>query len=167
MITEITNKVQNSVRDISKKPKKEQKDQDKIIVVSTYEADNNILEAIRNSEENLKRTQSFRNQNGPLFKYVKKVGPNIKCHTNTLKHQALGTKRGSAKKCGARGCKTCSIILKEKFVKINNKKIHLSEGSCKTYNICYLARCKICYKPYTGRTVDLMHKRINGHRICS
>ena len=56
------------------------------------------------------------------------------------------------------------MILKEKFVKINDKKIYLSKGSCKTYNTCYLARCKICCKPYTGRTVDLLHKRVNGHR---
>ena len=33
-----------------------------------------------------------------------------------------------------------------------------------TYNICYLAKCKICDKSYTGRTVDPLHKRINGHR---
>ena len=107
---------------------------------------------------------SFRNQNGPLFKYVKKVGPNIRCHTNTLKNQALGTKRGSARRCGAKGCKTCPMILTEKVVRINNKKIHLSEGTCKSYNTCYLARCKICDKPYTGRTVDFIHKRVNGHR---
>ena len=165
MINEITNKVKNSVRDISKKTtEKEQNDQDKIIVVSTYEADENILEQIKKSEETLKRTVSFRNQNGPLFKYVKKVGPNIRCHTNTLKNQALGTKRGSARRCGAKGCKTCPMILTEKVVRINNKKIHLSEGTCKSYNTCYLARCKICDKPYTGRTVDFIHKRVNGHR---
>ena len=164
MISEITNKVQNAERDISIKRKEEQIDQKKIIVVSTHEADSNILEAVKNCEDNLKRTQSFRGQHGSLFKYVKKVGPNLKTHTNTLKHQALGIKRGNATKCGIQGCKTCCMIMKDQFVIINNKKVRLSAGNCKTRNICYLGRCKICNKPYTGRTVNLMHKRVNGHR---
>ena len=113
MISEITSKVQNSVRDISVKQKKELKDQEKIIVVSTHEADGNIVEAIKDCEENLKRTKSFRNQQGSLFKYVKKVGPNIKTQINTLKHQALGIKRGSAGMCGGPGCKTCNMIIKD------------------------------------------------------
>ena len=56
------------------------------------------------------------------------------------------------------------MIMKDQFVRINQKKVRLSKGSCKTRNICYLGRCRICNKPYTGRTVNLMHKRVNGHR---
>ena len=164
MVKEITDKVQNSERDISVKQKEKKEDQEKIVVVSTYQADKNIVEAVADCEENLKRTQSFRDQHGPLFKFVKKVGPNIKTHMNTLKHQALGIKQGSATKCGSQGCKTCHMIMKDQFVRINQKKVRLSKGSCKTRNICYLGRCRICNKPYTGRTVNLMHKRVNGHR---
>jgi hypothetical protein len=164
MVMEITNKVQNSQRNISKKLRKEEDDKEKIIVVSTYDADKNIVGAIKDSEDTFKLTQSFRNQHGPLFKYVKKVGPNLKTYVNTLKHQALGTKRGSVKRCGGRGCKTCGMLIKSPFVMIKNKKIHLAEGTCKSYNICYLARCRICNKFYTGRTVAPLHKRINGHR---
>ena len=164
MVTEITGKVKNSERDISLKQKQQEEKSGQIIVVSTYEADKTIVEAVKDSEENFKRTQSFRSQQGTLFKYVKKVGPNIKSHLNTLKQQALGTKRGSAKKCNGPGCKTCGMIMQNSFVIIRKKKVKLSEGNCKSYNICYLARCKICEKPYTGRTVEQMNKRINGHR---
>ena len=132
MVTEITDKVLNSQRDLSIKPKKDQMEKDKIVVVSTHEADQNIVKAVKDSEENLKKTQSFRNQNGKIFKYVKKVGPNLKTHVNTLKHQALGTKRGKAKKCGAQGCQTCGMIITEPSIMIRNRKIRLSEGSCKT-----------------------------------
>ena len=38
------------------------------------------------------------------------------------------------------------------------------KGHVKHENLCYLAKCKICDKSYIGRTVDPLHKRINGHR---
>ena len=123
MVKEITSKVLNSERDISVKHKEKKENQEKIVVVSTYQADKNIVEAVTDCEENLKRTQSFRDQHGPLFKFVKKVGPNIKTHMNTLKHQALGIKQGSAEKCGSQGCNTCHMIMKVQFVRINQKKV--------------------------------------------
>ena len=46
---------------------------------------------------------------------------------------------------------------------VNDKKVRLAKGTCKTYNICYLAVCDICNKPYTGRTVDPMHNRSSCH----
>ena len=66
MVDEITNKVLNSERDIGVKERKQQEVSDQVIVVSTYEADENIVEAVRQSEENLRKTQSFRDQRGPL-----------------------------------------------------------------------------------------------------
>ena len=166
VIQNIKNKVLNSERDISIKRKVAAEDDGKIIVVSTFEADDNIVSAVKESEDIFKRTQSFRTQNGPLFKYVKKVGPNIRSHINTMKKQALGIKRGEAKMCLASGCKTCRMILKKSEVMVGNRKIKLCEGNCKTYNICYLALCSLCEKPYTGRTVGPLHKRANGHRDC-
>ena len=110
MVNEITTKVLNSERDVSIRRKTDTQNDDQIRVISTYEADKNIVNAVKNSEENLNLTQSFRNINGPLFTFIKKVGPNIKCHINRLKkQQALGTKRGSAVKCSGRGCKTCRM----------------------------------------------------------
>ena len=137
-----------------------------MLVVSTYDADQKLVKAVRDSEEGFKHTQSFRNQRGPLFKFVKKVGPNLRSHTNTLKTQALGTTNGSAMKCNGRGCKMCGMIIQKPFVMIGNKKVKLRKGSCKTFNLCYLAQCQLCSKPYTGRTVVELHDRGNGHRRC-
>ncbi len=50
------------------------------------------------------------------------------------------------------------------IVCVNNKTIRLASGTCKTYNIIYLAVCGLCNKPYTGRTVCPLHTRNNGHR---
>ncbi len=164
MVTEISNKVQNSARNIAKKATEEIEDGGQIIVVSTFEADKSIVNAVKSSEENLKKTHSFRTQHGPLFKFVKKVGPNIRSQVNTLKHQAIGTKKGSANRCNGPGCKACNMLIRSPFVMVRNKKVKLTNGSCKTRNVCYLALCEICRKPYTGRTIDQINNRISGHR---
>ena len=164
MIKNIATKVGNSERDISDKEKVERDCNDQIRVISTYMSDNLLVKAVKDCEESLRLTQSFRNQRGPLFAYVKKVGANIRSHVNGLKQQALGTKRGTAEKCNGRGCKTCNMLLRVPKVIVNNKSIKLSKGSCKSNNICYLAICDICKKPYTGRTIDPLHVRVNGHR---
>ncbi len=164
MVKNITTKVLNSDRDLSIKEKVEQESEGQIRVVSTYKADDDMIKAIKNCEDSLKLTQSFRNQRGPLFTYVKKVGPNIRCHVNNLKQQALGTKRGAAEKCNARGCKTCQMLISSPSVAVEGRVVKLSKGSCKSYNICYLAICELCKKPYTGRTIDALNNRITGHR---
>ena len=166
MINNITQKVLNSDRDISLKERQELDVNEKIIVVSTFEADEEIVKTVKESEENFKRTQSFRNQSGPLFKFVKKVGPNLKSNLNQLKKQALGTKRGKASMCGGRGCKTCRLLMRNPTTTVGGKKIKLMEGTCKSRNIIYLAQCQICEKPYTGRTVQQLQKRTKGHRHC-
>ena len=144
MVKEITTKVLNSERDISVKNIKEPESDGKIRVISTFDADKSIMEAVKKSEENLKLTQSFRNQNGPLFKFVKTVGPNIKSQVNSLKKQALCKNQNGAVKCNGKNCKTCKMLLTTKFEEVNGRKVGLASGSCKTCNICYLAKCQIC-----------------------
>ena len=92
MVSNITNKVLNSERDISKKDMQVEEN-NKIIVVSTFQADNSITKSVKESEENFKRTVSFRTQAGPLFKFVKTVGPNLKSQLNTLKIKPLGRRK--------------------------------------------------------------------------
>ena len=66
--------------------------------------------------------------------------------------------------CGGRGCKTCRMLMRNQTATVGGKKIKLTEGTCKSNNIIYLAQCLICEKCYTGRTVDPLQKRNNGHR---
>ena len=163
MVMEITNKVLNLQRDISVK-ERDSVDDGKIRVVSTFGADEKIVSIVKRSEDTFKLTRSFRNVAGNLFDYVKKIGPSIRTQVNNLKHQALGTKKGGAIKCNSRGCKCCKMLNRAPLITINSKRIRLASGSCKTYNIIYLAMCNICDKPYTGRTIDALHFRVNGHR---
>ena len=122
MVKNITTKVLNLERDISIKEKGEELKNEKIMVVSTFQADETIVEAVKESEENFKRTQSFRTQQGPLFQYVKKVGPSLRSQLNSLKQQALGTKRGSARMCNGPGCKTCQMLIRTEFLNVGKKK---------------------------------------------
>ena len=115
MVNEITTKVFNSERNISVKNVTQPEDDGKIRVISTFEADKSIVDAVKKSEENLKITQSFRNQNGPLFKFVKTVGPNIKSQVNTLKKQALSKDQNGAVRCKGKNCKTCGMLITDKF----------------------------------------------------
>ena len=163
MIKNITTKVLNLPRNIAVKEKSEN-DDERIRVISTFKADDATVKAILGCEESFKQTPSFRTMGGKLFAFVKKVAPNIRSQVNALKHQALGTVKGGLKKCHGRGCKCCKMINLSPFQTVNNRKIRLASGTCKTFNIIYLAVCQICNKPYTGRTVDPLHKRINGHR---
>ena len=163
MVTEITGKVLNSVRDISVKQKQDNPS-DQIRVVSTFKADDKIVRAVKNSEDTFKTTPSFRGIGGKLFSYVKKVGPSIRSQVNSLKTQALGTKKGGVEKCNAKGCKCCRMLNRSSCTLVNGKKVKLARGNCKTYCICYLAVCDVCDKPYTGRTVGPLHGRVNGHR---
>ena len=122
MVSNMTTKVLNSQRDIAVRNKTEV-DDEQIRVVSTFKADDNIVASIKNSEEGFKQTPSFRNVKGKLFKFVKKIGPNIKSRVNNLKKQALGMKKGGVRKCRGHGCKCCKMLNSAASTRVNNQKI--------------------------------------------
>ena len=37
-------------------------------------------------------------------------------------------------------------------------------GNCKSKNCIYLCVCKLCHKPYFGRTIQWINRRMCGHR---
>ena len=55
------------------------------------------------------------------------------------------------------------ITGKETFT-VNEKDINTVPGNCSTYNIIYLFKCKICNKPYTGRSTRPLNTRTGEHR---
>ena len=99
-----------------------------------------------------------------LFKFVKKTGVDLRSRLQTSKVLALGRKHGKTKRCNGHGCDCCQLISDVDVLRINDKRVRSSPGSCKTYNIVYLVQCSICHKAYVGRTVSPLHIRLNGHR---
>ena len=46
---------------------------------------------------------------------------------------------------------------------VNGIKVKSAPGSCKSYNIIYLAECDLCFKCYVGRTTNQLCTRCSGH----
>ena len=83
-----------------------------------------------------------------------------------LKSIALGSKIGKTVKCNSTNCKCCQLVSDKQIDEINDKRVRYAPGNCKIKNCIYLVVCKLCQKPYIGRTVQLISNRISGHRDC-
>ena len=100
MVTEITNKVQNSARNITTQAKEESEDSGQIIVVSTFEADKNIVDAVKRSEDSLKNAK-FRNTAWAVVQV---------CQKSRSQHKMLsGGFRGGGKGAMALGPALCLL----------------------------------------------------------
>ena len=72
-------------------------------------------------------------------------------------------------KCNAQGCQQCPLVNTEHKLSINNTNISIPRSlNCKTRNVIYLWKCKLCRSKdcYFGRTTQKCHLRTNGHRGC-
>ncbi|KAL5255716.1 hypothetical protein ACHWQZ_G011068 [Mnemiopsis leidyi] len=150
-----------------------------IRVISSYGSDNELVSVVQKYEDHLRRTRSFSESeyqpapsttssapkgNNKLFQFVKKTGSTLRSRLVTSKQLALGAKHGKTEPCQRRNCKCCSMILSKDSITTNGKRIRSAPGNCKTYNIIYLVQCSICKKNYVGRTINNLHKRMDGHR---
>ena len=68
-------------------------------------------------------------------------------------------------KCKNARCKYCEHLVEEKQFSINGRMHELhSGGSCKSSNVVYGVKCKLCGIWYIGETSMKLHERINQHR---
>jgi len=153
----------------------------KLRVISTFEADEPLVNTTEQYAPSLQSTKSFSassslassrsevdpNQPGPsnrkLFQYVKKTGTNLRSKLVRAKSLAMGGK-GKTSPCNKPRCKCCEMICDQEELKVNNTKVMASKGSCTSYNIIYLFMCTLCNKPYVGRTVSPLATRTSQHR---
>ena len=168
MLQNITMKVLNMKRQLNSTPNTIEKEKSSpILVVSCYGTDEKLVKTLKTHEDELLKTNSFKNISKPVFRFVKKTGSNIGSNLSVLKSIALGRKKGKTSPCNSHGnCKCCNLISKKEVTQINELPVCCAPGNCKTKNIIYLVTCKLCTKPYIGRTVDNLTKRMSGHRRC-
>ena len=53
---------------------------------------------------------------------------------------------------------------KEEISNVKNKKFKTGLGNCKSKNCIYAASCKLCGKPYVGKSTQAENRRVSGHR---
>ena len=179
MIDNIKCKVLNSQRCLDRRLQQDVSE-GKILpikVVSTFDCDAELVDTVKKYENHLENTKSFKvddeksdkeiNSVKPprkIFQYVKKTGCSIRNRVVKVKNLALGKRFGVTKSCNIKKCGCCKIINKRSQFKVNGKLVKSAPGTCTTYNVIYLALCKICGKPYTGRTTRIIRERMGEHR---
>ena len=138
-----------------------------ILVVSSHGTDEKLVNSLKSHEEDILKTNSFKDKRKPLFRFVKKTGPNLGSMLSVVKFLALGKKSGKTIPCLSHGnCKCCSLIINDDINALNGIPLRTAPGNCKTNNIIYLVSCKMCSKSYIGRTTQPLGTRMNGHRKC-
>ena len=138
----------------------------KVRIISTFGTDQSLVDCVKEAIPHLKETKSFKNKD-VSFDFVKKTAPSIGSKLAILKKTSLGIGVGGTSPCGTPKCQCCSVIspIPLPNVAVNGQKVVLPNGNCKSKNVVYLAQCNLCSnKCYVGRTVQTLHKRVNGHR---
>ena len=166
MLLDIRYKVQKMSRQLTRpEPSDDNEDTKPVLIVSCHGTDEKLVETLKKHEDDLHKTNSFKNAAKPLFQYVQKTGANIGSKLSVLKSIALGKRVGKTVPCNTNNCKCCKLIGRN-VEDINGLPVSAAPGSCKSKNVNYLVTCKVCKKPYIGRTVQYTHKRMGGHREC-
>ena len=178
LIDNIMSKVLSLERDLTRRKRNEVSESlySPIRIVTTFGADDEIINSIKKFEGQLLKTKSFNAENykspssnstdpkSNLFQWVKKTGPSLRNRLVKTKNLALGMKHGVTKPCKQRNCQACGMICSKESLQICGKKVKPSPGNCSSYNIIYLFVCKICGKPYVGRTTNELKCRGGEHR---
>ena len=122
----------------------------------------------------LREAPVFNNVSKPIVKSVYSKGPSLRNILYRQKDISLGRGTGISSRCTTieeskhkrgRKCQTCPLMANKNSVELNGTHYNLEGGNCKSRNVIYLAKCKICTcKPYIGKTDCPVHDRVNGHQ---
>ena len=61
-------------------------------------------------------------------------------------------------------CMCCKLFVTENVDIMNGLSVSSAPGNCNSKNCIYLCVCKLCQKPYFGRTIQWINKRMCGHQ---
>ena len=146
-------------------------------VATSSPATPQIKKVVINANKVLQKSESWKDEQSPIG-VVHKRSLNLGNRLFKRKRFALtdhndarnsnGTQQctqGNSRKRG-RPCKGCKLMSGRSSITShsNGKIFHTPPATCKTKMVIYAAECKLCSKQYTGRTIQEIRKRINGHR---
>ena len=179
MVDNISKKVLGLERNLSRGKQSDNNDKNTspgVRVVSTFNGDSHFVDVLKKYETQLIQTKSFKDNvhtvgnndsstnKKSLFQFVKKTGTNLKNRLVKTKNLALGKRHGPTLPCKQRNCKTCKMVTGKDICTVSDQDIKVAPGNCSTYNIIYLFKCKICGKPYVGRSTRPLNTRTGEHR---
>ena len=166
LLDKISSKVLNMQRQLERPQRAEEDPASKpILIVSCHGSDDKLLKTITANEEELLKTETFKNASKPVFQFVKKTASNVGSKLAVLKSIALGRRSGRTIPCNnSAKCMCCIMIGDDNVSEINGLAVPCAPGNCKSKNVIYLVTCRLCYKPYFGRTVQITCGRMSGHR---
>ena len=106
LLKKIVEKVLNMERLLERPNPNDDEDSSKpILIISCNGNDEKLVKSVRNAEEELLRTDSFKNSQRPLFQFVKKTASNVGNKLSVLKSLALGGK------CGPLLCRATAMLI--------------------------------------------------------
>ena len=133
MLNNISSKVLSMERQLERTPLLVENTASKpILVVSCYGSDDKL--AMLENEEDLLKTNSFKNISKPAFQFVKKTGANIGSKLSVLKSIALGSKNGKTMPCNELLKFMCCRLIGS-VLEVNGLPVPCAPGNCKTKNL--------------------------------
>ena len=95
MLVNISSKVLNMQRILNQSSSTSEDTNSKpVLIVSCFGTDEKLVKTLKSQEDDLLKTNSFKNSSKRLFTFVKKTGPNIGNMLSVVKSIALGKKLG-------------------------------------------------------------------------
>ena len=125
------------------------------VLISTYGRDQELVKIVKQTCKPFQKS----------VKCVAKTGPTLKAMLCNVKQISTGNRYGKSKPCGHVLCKCCPLMSGEtEITSTKRKTFKTADGSCNTSNCIYGAVCKLCSKPYVGKSTQKENRRVNGHR---
>ena len=118
-------------------------------------------------------SETWKDCNVPILHVVARKAPTLKDKLFRRKALALKSEDSTIRPCSdlvgkRRGpkCLSCSMVGKANYISSNGVKVKCAGGNCKSNNIIYCFRCKLCkeHNCYVGKTVSELHVRVSQHR---
>jgi hypothetical protein len=173
------------INDVLKRPrnlyysKKDSKPPAPILWVQTFSPETSkVKQLVRDTNRAIQKSAAWKDERKAIC-VVSRRGKNLGDLILQRKKFALDSLSGPSgtsrctpipsqetKRSRGRPCEACPLMSNSSVItsSVTKKSFVAPNGNCKSKNLIYVARCKICIKQYVGRTSNKLQKRISGHR---
>ena len=118
-------------------------------------------------------SETWKESDVPVLQVVARKAPTLKDKLFRRKALALKSVNNAIQpysnlvgRTRGRKCLCCSMVGKSEYIVSNGVKTKCAGGNCKSNNVIYCFRCKLCneHNCYVGKTVSELRVRVSQHR---